>query len=332
VPAEPAGGLPAPPSRGTFIFGIVFVAIAAALLAFVFAKLERRPNAGTLIYAGNGGIYEHDLGSGTDTKIASIPKDTKLAEPSPDGNYVAYGNASGALWLYEIRTKRRYQIADAATLPVGWSPDSKLVARELVGNGDVVLIDPNAGRTGLISGPPVTLSLPVWISSSRFAIGDLANPNGSLLVDTQASEQPVVKATFGVPLAASPDGTQLLSEKDHELLEGKVTPNGVTGGTVLFRGDATVAATSPQGFVAFAATDRSGVKGIWALESGTKLKRVVRGAVDWLAFTRDGSTICYAKDGAIYALTLTKPSEPKRLSRRGVDVLTLLSFRVVSGP
>ncbi len=319
------------PSRGTFFVGVVLVTIAGALLAFAFAKLQHRPDAGTLLYAGSGAIYERDLASGSDTKIASIPKDTKLAEPSPDGRYVAYGDATGALWIYETRTKRRYQLADQGTIPLGWSPDSKLVARELVGNGDVVLIDPNAGRTGLINGGPSSLSLPVWISSSRFAIGDLANAsgNGSLLVDTQTSEQPVVSASFGVPLAASPDGKQLLSERNHELQEGTITPAGVHGSTVLFKGDATVAATSPQGFVAFAATDLSGTKGIWALESGTKLKRVVDGSVDWLAFTRDGSTICYAKGGAIYALTLTKPSAPKRVSRRGVNVLTLLSFRVV---
>jgi hypothetical protein len=305
------------------------VAIAGVLVAFAFAKLQRHPDAGVLIYAGSGAIYERDLGTGRDTKVASIPRDTKVAEPSPDGRFVAYGNAQGSLWMFDTKAKTRYQLAEAGTIPIGWSPDSKLVARELVGRSDVVLIDPNAGRTGLIEAPPITLSLPVWISSSRFAIGDLADPNGSLLVDTQGSEQPVVHASFGVPLAASPDGTHLLYERGHELREATVTPSGIEASRVLFEGDATVAATSPQGHVAFAAKDAAGRQGVWALETGTSVRRVVDGAVDWLVFTRDGGSICYATHGVIYALTLDGRSKPKRLSRRGVDVLTLLSFRVV---
>lgn len=316
-------------NRVTLAIGIVMVTLAGAVAAFGFAKLERHPDLGTLVYAGSGAIYEHNLATGRDTKLISVPKDTTVAEPSPDGHFVAYANPAGALWMYDVKARRRYQVAEQATIPVGWSPDSKLVARELVGNGDVVLIDPNAGRRGLIRGNPLTQSLPVWITSSRFAIGDLADPNASMLVDTQSSEEPVVKASFGVPLAASPDGAQLLAKRDRELREMKVTPSGVTNGHVLFRGDATVAATSPQGFVAFAGKDRSGAEGVWVLETGTDLRRIVRGRVDWLVFTRDGSAICYAKDGAIFALPLAG-GRTQRVSRSGVKVLTVLSFRVVA--
>ncbi len=315
-------------NRVTLVIGIVLVTLAGAVAAFALAKLQHHTDLGTLVYAGSRGIYTHDLATGEDTKIASIPKDINLAEPSPDGRFVAYANPDGALWMYDIKARRRYQVAEQGTIPEGWSPDSKLVARELVGAGDVVLIDPNAGRKGLINGGSITQSLPVWINPSRFAIGDLADPNGSLLVDTQGSEQPVVKASFGVPLAASPDGTQLLTQRNHELSEGRVTPTGVTSSRVLFKGDAIVAATAPQGFVAFAAKGPAGKEGIWVLETGTELKRIVPGQVDWLVFTRDGRAICYAKGGAIYALTLSD-HRTKRISRRGVTVLTLLSFGVV---
>jgi len=322
APDNPAFG------RGTLIVGLALVTIAAALVAFAFAKLQHHSDVGTLVYAGSQGIYEHDLATGTDTKLASIPKDIEIAEPSPNGRFVAYANRQGALWLYEIPTKRRYQVADQATIPVGWSPDNKLVARELVGNGDTVLIDPDAGRKGLISGGAATQSLPVWISSSRFAIGDLADANASLLVDTQGSEQPVVHASFGVPLAASPDGTQLLYERDHKLSSAKITPSGIATSRVLFKGDAQVAATSAQGFVALTGKDASGHSGIWVLETGTALKRIVDGTVDWLVFSLDGSWIVYAQGGAIYDLP-SRGGRPNRVSRSGVNVLTVLSFRVV---
>jgi WD40 repeat protein len=326
--AEPSPADSATFNRTTLVVGIILVTLAGAVAAFAFAKLQHHVDLGQLVYAGSGGIYEHDLATGADRKLTSIPKDITVAEPSPDGRFVAYANSQGSLWMYDIKARRRYQVAEQGTIPEGWSPDSKLVARELVGAGDVVLIDPNAGRKGLINGGSITQSLPVWITSSRFAIGDLADPNASLLVDTQGSEQPVVKAAFGVPLAASPDGAQLLTQRDHVLREGKVTPSGVTSGHVLFKGDAIIAATSPQGFVAFSAKGPAGKEGLWVLETGTEVKRLVTGQVDWLVFTPDGSAICYAKGGSIYALTLAD-HRTKRISRRGVSVLTLLSFRVV---
>lgn len=327
--AEPSSAPSNPPfGRGTLVVGIVLVTIAGGLAAFGLAKLQHHPSAGTLIYAGSSGIYQHDLSTGSDKKLASIPKDIEVAEPSPNGRYVAYANQQGSLWLYEIPTKRRYQLAEQGTIPEGWSPDNKLVARELVGAGDVVLIDPNAGRKGLIRGGAVTESLPVWISASRFAIGDLTNADASLLVDTQTSEQPIVHASFGVPLTASPDGTHLLYARDKKLWSGKITPSGIAKGTVLFNGDARVAATSAQGFLAFSGVDASRRSGIWVLETGTSLKRIVDGPVDWLVFSSDGTAILYAQKGAIYALPLSEKT-PKRVSKRGVKVLTVLSFRVV---
>jgi len=313
------------PSRGTFFVGIALVVVAAALVAFGFAKLQRHPSGEQLIYAGSGAIYRRDLATGVDTKIASIPKSTKLAEPSPDGKWVAYGNAQGAVWMFDVAGHRRYQIADQATVPVGWSPDSKLMVREIVGNTDLVLIDPNGGRRGLLNSPPLSMSLPVWISSTRFAVGDLNDVNDSLLVDTKASERPDVKANFGIPLAASPDGKQLIYGIHGALHDGRITSSGVTGGRVLFKGTATVVATSPQGFVAFAAKD-----GVYVLETSTTIKRIVTGQADWLVFSSDGTTILYAKGGAIYAQNV-RHGRAKRVSKRGVNVLTLLSFRVVAG-
>ena len=98
---------------------------------------------------------------------------------------------------------------------------------------------------------------------------------------------------------------------------------------MIFRGDANVAATSKQGYVAIAGKDAKGNKGIWVLEGGTNTKRIVRGVVPWLVWTRDGSSIVYEKDGALYAMTIGRKTS-KRVSRRGVDVFPLLSFNVVA--
>jgi hypothetical protein len=68
---------------------------------------------------------------------------------------------------------------------------------------------------------------------------------------------------------------------------------------------------------------------VWALEGATKLRRIVDGQADWLIFSPSGTAILYAQKGAIYALPLRTGAKPKRLSRRGVKVLTVLSFRVV---
>jgi hypothetical protein len=315
-------------TRGILVIGLVLITLAGVLLAYALGKNRDSPDPGTLVYAGEQGVFVHDLSTGEDQRILRLPAKTIVAEVSPDGRFIAYAQDQGQLWMFDREKRDRYQIAERFVVPVGWTPDSKLVAREITGDGDLVTIDPSGERKVLLNVTSNTIGTPIWISETRFAIGDPRAPDDAKLVSTTAAESPIVTSDFGVPLAASPDGAELLFQKDHKVSVGKIGPDGVSDRRVIFRGDANVAATSKQGFVAIAGKDAKGTKGVWVLQGGTQTKLLARGAVPWLVWTRDGSTVVYERDGALYAITIGRKTS-KRVSRRGVDVFPLLSFNVV---
>ena len=301
--------------------GLVILTVAAVGLAYTFAKLRPAPDPGTLVYAGRQGVYANDLsGSGTGRKVADLPDDVEAAMPSPDGEHVAYVLGQGELWIATVGSEERFQVSQRFTFPLGWSPDGRFIAEELLSDRDLVAIDPDGGRDVLLSGGHLSGSQPVWIDEDRFAIA--VDEDRFAIVDGTERGDPI----DGRPLAASPDGAELLVAADEKVVVGEVDGDAMTGIRELYGKAAAFAATSPGGFVAIA-TDEE----VRVFEGGTKSRRVVDRPVDWVGWTRRGAVLLYAYDGAAYALDLGAEAEadPMRVTKRGVDVLPLLSFSVV---
>ena len=312
-------------SRSRLFVGILVVGLIGAGVAFVLAQSRGGPKAGRVIYATPGGVYSHDLESGEDRRVATLPKGTAAALPSPDGKWIAYSKGAGEVWLTELGGDTQYQIGERFVLPLGWSPDSKFVASELLSDKDLVLIDPEGGkRTVIGSGTFPGISVPVWIDEHRFAIA--TSPAEFVVVDSQKKDR---SGTFaGTPLAASPDGAELLIAREGGVLVTKVESDEPVGLRVIFEGDAVTAASSPQGFLAVAAKDKDGHNGAWIFEGGYEARQVVEGKVNWLGWSRAGAALIYERKGAIYALE--RPgAEPKRVSRPGAEVFPVSSFTVV---
>jgi outer membrane protein assembly factor BamB len=314
-----------PFSRGRLLVGLVILTIAAAGLAYAFAKLRPSPDPGTLVYAGRQGVYANDLsGSGTGRKIAGLPDDVEAAMPSPDGKHVAYALGQGELWIASIGSEERFQVAQRFTFPLGWSPDGRFISEELLSDRDLVAIDPDGGRDVLLSGGYLSGSQPVWIDVDRFAIA--LDAERFAIVDGTERGDPI----DGRPLAASPDGAELLVVADGKVVVGEVDGDALGDVRELYGREAAFAAASPGGFVAIATDD-----GVRVFVGGTRSWSVVDRPVDWIGWTRAGAVLLYAYDGAAYALDLDaedgseEGADPVRVTKRGVDVLPLLSFAVV---
>ena len=308
-------------SRGRLVVGLVLVVLFAVGLAYAFSKLRGGPDAGRLVYAARQGVFERELSTGDDTKLASLPDSVEVAMPSPDGRYVAYAMGEGELWIAALEGDRRFQVAERLVLPLGWSPDSRLVAGELLSDQDLVAIDPDGGREVLLSGGYLSGSQPVWIDADRFAIA--RNEDTFVIVEAGKASEPI----DGRPLAASPDGDQLLFVRGDDVLVGSVEDDRITDEQALSDDGAAFGAASAQGFLAVANDD-----GVHVFEGGTDSRRVVDRAVDWIGWAHGGAVLLYAHDGAAYALELRAEDpdgEPKRVTRRDADVFPLAPFAVV---
>lgn len=308
-------------SRGGLFVGLLIVCLIGGAAAFLFARVRPSLDAGHLIYASDHAVYIHDLKTGSDKKVVSLPSGTVVASASPDGQWIGYGTQEGAVWLVRIDGTQRFQLTDQLTVPVGWTPDGKLVVGELASDGDLVAVDPEGARTPLMTGGHLPNTVPVWLDTKRFAI---AKAKGRFSVIKDDDE---VVAGDGVPLAASPDGTQLMYQDKKLVKLTTIKGSEFTNTSVVFKGEAENATTSPDGFVALIAKDIKGHKGVWILEGGTKSKRIVMGSVDGVQWTHTGAVVIYLRDGALYAQD-AHGGRAKRVSRKGVKVLPLLSFSV----
>ncbi len=311
-------------SRARLFVGLLVITLIGAGGMFALARLRGGPDPGSVVYASPEGVFVHDLSSGHDRLAATLPKGTVAAIPSPDGKWVAYSRGVGELWLASLRSRQRFQVADQFVVPLGWSPDGRLLASELLSDRDLVLIDPDEGREVLKSGGVPPSSFPVWLDEHRFAIA--TSDEEFVLFDTRRPSRSV--AAPGAPLAASPDGEELLFALRDKVLVAKIEGKKRGQLKTIFTGTATHAATSGDGFLAIAAKDPKGHSGAWVFQGGSKKTRVVSGKVDGLAWSAKGAALLYQRGGVIYAIAHAG-SDPVRVSRRGVKVFRLLSFIVV---
>ncbi|MEX0873869.1 MAG: hypothetical protein WD646_13885 [Actinomycetota bacterium] len=306
----------------------MLVAAMGAAVAYGVGTLRGGPDPGRLVYAGRQGVYIRDLDSGEERKAADLPKDVTFGMASSDAKWFAYASEQGALTLLDLESKQSFQVSEQLSVPLGWSPDGRLVAQELFDDRDIVLIDPNGGVRVIWSRGSLNVRFPVWLDSDLFAFFDEGNQRSLALVRLAESRSSVSQIGVGLPLAASPDGKEILIRRGKKLIVAKLEGRRLTAERTLFRGAIGNTAVSDQGFVAFTASGSGDGDGLWVLQSGEKKKKVLSEQVRWLEWTRDGSTILYSSRGAVYALTLPD-GKPKRISKKGVDVFDVIGFTVV---
>jgi hypothetical protein len=307
-------------SRGRFVVGLVLVTLVAAGVAYGLGKLRKPPSAGRLIYAAAGRVVERDLGTGEERTIGRVPKDTFQALPSHDGHWIAYTNLAGESWMLDLKGKRRFQLSNANGYPLSWSPDNRLLIRD---NRMFVVVDPLGGnRQFPVSGLP-----PVWLDRNRFVVGGPNALDEITFVDTVGLK--VTNDGFGaLPITVSPDGKELFATRRTDVIVAEVRGTKLTKRRSVFKGQAYLGATSPDGLVAFAGLDPDHALGAWVLRGGKqKPLRVVSKKVDALRWTRVGSTLIYQYKGVLYSLRVPN-GKAKRLTAKGIAVY-LGSFDVV---
>jgi hypothetical protein len=267
------------------------------------------------------------LETGKVRKVGHLPDGTTLGAASPDGRWYSYVEKSGGLWMLSLEEDRRFELSGAAAFPLGWSPDSKLVAREVLDDRDIVLIDPEGGSRVLWSRGAADVRFPVWLDTERFVIFDDQAKEKLALVKLAGSRSSVAHIGTGNPLAASPDGKEVLLQRGERLIVAKLDDARLTDERELFDGSIGGASVSDQGYVAFTARDEEGREGVWVLQGESEAKRVLSESVTWLDWSRDGSTIIYAKKGSVYALTFPE-GKPKKISG-DTSVFDINGFTVV---
>ncbi len=309
------------------LVGLLLLAAIAAAVAYAFGANQGGPDPGRLVYAGKDGVFVRELETGKVRRVGPLPDDTTLGIASPDGRWYSYVERNGALWMLSLDENRRFELSGAGALPLGWSPDGKLVARELLDDRDIVLIDPEGGSRVLWSRGAVNVRFPVWLDAERFVILDDQSQMELALVKLAGSRSTVTHIGTGNPVAASPDGKEILMQRSESLVVAKLDGERLTNDRKLFDGSIGYASVSDQGYVAFTAEDDEGRAGVWVLRGGNESEKVLSEGVTWMDWSRDGSTILYAKKGSVYALTLPD-GKPKKVSG-DVTVFEVNGFAVV---
>lgn len=320
APSPSRSGFP----RGRLTVGILLVALVGAGVAWGLSRLRGGPDPGRVVFASEDGVFVRELASGMLQRRAALPGDTLDAWPDPAGRWLAYLRRRGDLWMLDLESGSRWQISDRLSVGIGtgWSPDGRFVAGEVADDRDLVAIDPGDRGTKLLtSGLPV--SRIVWIDKDRF----VAATERHLVVVRLGGDRPSLDNLLdgAWPLAVSPDGGELLYVGDPEgkgsrVVIGELVADRVGAKRTVFHGIAYRAAVSPQGFVAFSGRERSNAGGTWVLEARSRPPRRVTGAqAESIAFSRDGSSLLYVVNGALYARDL-RDERTVRLSRRGTYV------------
>lgn len=307
------------------VIGLVIVLVGAGVAMVLFRMGSDREGA-RLVYAATEGVFERDLVTGRDRKVTSLPRGVQAAMPSPDGRHVAYVLDEGEVWIVELeRSGERFQVARRLTIPLGWSPDGRLVAGELLSDRDLVAIDPDGGRDILMSGGYMSGAMPVWIDDSRFAIQD--GEDSFVIVGVIVEGAEASDPIDGLPLAASPQG-DLYVAREGAVVTGRVTDHEIGDTERVFRHRAHLAAAGPDGTVALATK-----AGLFIVDAPGKSTRIVKRRVDWVGWGPP-DTLLFASDGAAFAVDLAgAPQEeqetPRRVTRDDAHVLGFLSLVVV---
>lgn len=291
------------------------VTLLAGAATYGLGRLRGPPDRGRLVYATQSGVYVRELGTGEQRRVAELPDDTVGSWPDPGGRWLGYARRGGDVWLLDLRSGARWQISDRLTTALGWTPDRRLVVAELGSDRDLVAVDPgDRGTDLLVTGFPPAPA--VWLGDRRFA----SVIDAQLVMFSTPGPQIRPLHLEAVPLAASPDGRELLVTipgSDPRVAIADVEDDELGTRRVVFEGEATRAAVSSQGFVAFAGRDGSGAEGTWVLEGSDEPARlVVPQAAEDIAWSLDGSALVLVVDGDVIAVEL-RDDRKVTLARRG---------------
>lgn len=295
------------------------MSLVGAGVAYGLSRFRSGPELGRVIYASERGVFLRDLATGAERRLTDLPKDTLDAWPSPDGRWLAYLRRGGDLWLVALESDRRWRVSERLSTALGWSPDGRLVAAELLSDRDLVAIDPESRGSDLLvtryAGGRIE-----WRGDGDFLT---AIANDIVSIRTSGDKPSAAKVVDDAwPLAISPDGSELLFVAQPEkakprVVVGDLDGNEISAKRTVFEGLAHRAAVSPQGFVAFSGRDRSNAGGTWVLEArGRKPRRIARGHAESIDWSREGSSLVYVINGTLYGRDL-RDDRTIRFSRRG---------------
>ena len=290
-------------SRGRLAVGLVLVLLIAVGVTLGVRQLRGAPSLGRLVYATRTEVFVRDLASGERRRLATLPRDTYQAWPSADGRWLGYLEHSGALSLLDLTSGARWRVADRLTAGQGWTPDGRFVAAERFSDRDLVAIDPGDRGTDLLV-ERFFGGQPAWLDAGRFVA---AIDDDLVLVHLEGPRADKIGDDL-IPLAASPDGRELLTLETKErprLLVATLEGNRIEGRRVVFEGQVYRAASSRQGFVSFSGRDERGAGGTWVLESRTEApRRVSRDQAEQIAWSEDGASLVLLIDGKVSAVDL----------------------------
>jgi Tol biopolymer transport system component len=92
------------------------------------------PDGTALLFAsdrtGTAALWRHDLASGEQRRLTNLPGAQITARWSPDGNRIAYQDADGATWVYDIAAAAARKVLPALFQPgrPTWAPDGRTLA------------------------------------------------------------------------------------------------------------------------------------------------------------------------------------------------------------
>ncbi len=292
----------------------------AVAIAFGLRQFRGGPDLGRLLYATQSGVFVRDLATGERSRLATLPRDTLEAWPDAEGRWLGYLQRTGALWMLDLESGARWRVADKLTVGEGWTPDGRFLAAELFSDRDLVAIDPGDRGTDLLV-ERFSGGQPAWLDEDRFvtAIGD-----DLVLVRVEGPKATKLGDDL-VPIAASPDGLELLvlDTKAERLLIASLEGDEITGRREVFDGRVEQAAVSRQGFVAFSGRDANDSPGTWVIESRTKpLRRVARARAEEIAWSADGASLILLIDGKVTAVDL-RDDRTLRLSPSDSRVISI---------
>ncbi|HVL81221.1 MAG TPA: hypothetical protein VM840_06490 [Actinomycetota bacterium] len=294
-------------SRGRLFVGLLLVLGLGSAATWALTGLRDPPSPGRLLYVTEGALWARELGSGQTRRVAAWP--AGAGGPVASQREVAF-HAGGEAWTTDLRTGETRAVATGR--PVAFAPGGRLT----VERGGVLVA---GGRTLLPAGATLADGSPVWVSRSTIAVR-LSGPGGepvtATLLDVGAAPPSVAQDLGDArPLAASPDGAQLLLQRGfrlelHRVRDRRSEPIGPNGAF-------TRAAVSPSGVLAVAGTLADGREGIFSFGAPEEVVTIVPGEVADMSWTADGSSIVFVDPaGRVARVGAREPGSPRRIGVR----------------
>lgn len=148
------------------------------------------PDGSALLYAsdrgGTAALWRYDLASGEQRRLTNLPGAQITARWSPDGARIAYQDADGATWVYDVAARTANKVLPALFQPgrPSWAPDGKTLALAAVkpfsrrfreGTSQILTVDLDDGAVRY------TEPMPFRSLSSRGDDGPVWSPDGKWL-------------------------------------------------------------------------------------------------------------------------------------------------------